>query len=329
MKKSISILILVVCVALVTWLLLLQRNTITPKPQAISSADQQPQSKPIEAFETNHPKATDEVVTQNTNDAYILGLPVSDFYKLGRVDRKLEWKMPIDFWGVILDESNQPITDAGIHFIWNDISKDGTSEADTKSDDKGHFSLTNRRGKMLSVSVRKDDCYGTLSARQHFEYAQPEIRFVPDQNNPVIFHLRKKGEGAVLLSKNTELTVGVGKVATLSLDEQTVLQVELLTNAPMSAKQWAAHIRIVNGGIQPALEEFPFEAPLDGYEPDLELNLDSPKPPTWMSLYQGGQFYVKTAAGYGRLELKIIPGKTFMEVRFLLNPTKSRNLESK
>ncbi len=329
MKRLISILVLVIGVAFLAWLFLSWQNATIQKPQVTSNAVPQSQSKALQPFEENRPKQTNEVAIQNTNDSYILGLSVSDFYKLGRIDRKLEWKMPINFWGLVLDERNQPIAGAGIHFIWNDTSKDGTSEVDAQSDDGGLFSLVNRRGKMLSVSVGKDGYYGTLSARQHFEYAQPEIRFNPDPNNPVIFHLRKKSEGAVLLSKNTELTVGLGRVASLSLDEQTVLKIELLTNAPMSAKQWAAHISIVNGGIQPALEEFPFEAPLDGYETDLELNLDSPKPPAWMSLYQGGQFYVKTAAGYGRLELKTISGKTFMEVSALLNPTGSRNLEPK
>jgi hypothetical protein len=47
------------------------------------------------------------------------------------------------------------------------------------------------------------------------------------------------------------------------------------------------------------------------------------------TLYQGGQFYVKTVKGYGRIELKLIPGKSFMGVATFLNPTGSRNLESK
>jgi len=97
----------------------------------------------------------------------------------------------------------------------------------------------------------------------------------------------------------------------------------------MSARQWAAQVRIVNGGIQPALDEFPFEAPLEGYETELDLGIDTPKPPTWMSLYQGGQFYIKTATGYGRIELRMISGKSFMRVTTFLNPTGSRDLEPK
>jgi len=276
---------------------------------------------------TNAPAATNE----NTNDAHILALSVHDFYAQTRIDRNLEWKMPINFWGKVIDESNNPVANASVHFVWNDLSENGTSEADTMSDGNGGFSLVSRRGKGLSVSVAKDSYYGTSSSRQSFEYAQPDMRFVPDPGNPVVFYLRKKHEGASLVSKSTEITIGIGKTVSVPLDEQTTLQIDLLTNTPMWQKQWAAHVSIVSGGIQPALEEFPFEAPLEGYQPELDLDYGTPKPPTWIgnNLYQGGQFYIKTATGYGRIELQMISGKSFMRVITFLNPTGSRNLESR
>jgi hypothetical protein len=197
------------------------------------------------------------------------------------------------------------------------------------SDVDGSFSLLNRSGKLLSVRVSKAGYYSTADASQAFEYANPEEKsfFIPDARKPVVFHLRKRGEGADLTRKVTEMTVAVGKVLSVRLDEQAELQVEVLRNGPAHPNQWAARVKIVNGGIQPALDEFPFQAPLEGYVSQLELTADSPKPPNWMSLYQGGEFYFRTPTGYGRIELQMIARRASMRATVLLNPSGSRNLE--
>jgi hypothetical protein len=136
-----------------------------------------------------------------------LGLSIHDVYQQTGIDKNLEWGMPINFWGRVVDESNEPIANANVHFEWNDISKKGTSDASTKSDSNGFFSLTERRGKRLYVDVGKEGYYSGGDARNAtFEYAQPEMRFVPDQNNPVVFHLRKKGETEPMVHREKEVT---------------------------------------------------------------------------------------------------------------------------
>lgn len=243
-------------------------------------------------------------------------------------DPQFDWKRPINFWGKLVDEKEQPIVQASIKFTWNDISTNGTSEAEAITDTNGLFSLSDRRGKRLYVQASKEGYYNGPRASMAFEYANPyDGLFVPDQNSPALFQLKRKGGAEPMVHWEKEITIAVGKVASLQLDQQTALQVELLTNAQMSAKQWAARVSVVSGGVQPVVDQFPFLAPLEGYQAGLELNLNTPKPPTWISLYQGGQFYVKTARGYGRMELKTISGKSFMRVTVFLNPSNSRNLE--
>lgn len=265
--------------------------------------------------------------------ASVTDVPVSvqDYLRRKMADPQYDWKQPINFYGRVVDENGEPVAGASADFVWTDISPNGSSEAHTTSDSVGFFSLLNGAGKRLQVTVSKQGYYTPKGEKlSSFEYANPgDGLFKPDQGNPRVFHLRKKDGGADLVRQEKEITVGVGKVASLQLDRQTELQVELLTNAPMYAKQWAAHVTIVNGGIQPALDEFPFEAPLEGYQTEMNLDRDTPKPPTWMSLYQGGQFYVKTKTGYGRMELRMISGKTFMLVSIILNTTGSQNLEPK
>ena len=74
-----------------------------------------------------------------------------------------------------------------------------------------------------------------------------------------------------------------------------------------------------DGGIVPALEEFPFEAPQEGYQSSLDLNQGSPHPPGWQDLHEGGWFYIKTRQGYGLLKLRQIRGNKTLRYQVLLN----------
>src|SRR6266404_3714259 len=76
-------------------------------------------------------------------------------------DSTWEWKIPISFYGKAIDERGQPMPGADVHFQWTTLSGKGTSEADTKSDDKGLFSLNNVQGKRLLVRVTKPGYYSS------------------------------------------------------------------------------------------------------------------------------------------------------------------------
>ena len=70
-------------------------------------------------------------------------------------DPRFEWKAPINFYGKVVDQDNQPIAGATVKFVWNDISSAGWSSAESTSDVNGLFSLADKKGKGLSVSVSK------------------------------------------------------------------------------------------------------------------------------------------------------------------------------
>ena len=82
-----------------------------------------------------------------------------------------------------------------------------------------------------------------------------------------------------------------------------------------------------DGGIQPALEEFPFEAPSTGYEASIDLDETSPHPPVWQSIDEGGWFYIKTSQGYGLLQLTQMRGKKTLHYHVRLNSKGGTNLE--
>src|SRR5438874_10348983 len=118
------------------------------------------------------------------------------------VNQAWEWRMPINFFGRVVDEKGQPISGAKIELSWTNLSQAGSSEAETKTDAEGYFSLLNKKGRHLQVRVSKDGYYTPKQQQISFDYAAFwEANYhEPDPHNPVLFHLRKKHQGDVLSS---------------------------------------------------------------------------------------------------------------------------------
>jgi len=109
-------------------------------------------------------------------------------------DSKFEWKMPINFYGKVIDQTGQPVQGAKIRFQWTDMSSAGTTEKFVETDAQGIFSLQNEKGKNLGVYVSKDGYNAIGHGRGNFEYAaffEPNY-IEPDSSSPVVFHLVKK-----------------------------------------------------------------------------------------------------------------------------------------
>src|ERR1700760_2583116 len=68
-------------------------------------------------------------------------------------DPDWEYKLPISFYGKVVDDSNQPISGVNVAFSWMDLSKEGTTQQNTVSDASGNFSLVGKTGKSLTVQV--------------------------------------------------------------------------------------------------------------------------------------------------------------------------------
>jgi hypothetical protein len=141
--------------------------------------------------------------------------------------------------------------------------------------------------------------------------------------------LIKKQEAESLIKEERVIRLPqVGSETTVRLSDTTALQVGLLANHINPDQPWSIRVAVTGGGLQTATDEFPVEAPINGYQPSVAIDRKSPKPSGWSELYQGGVLYVKTAQGYGRLEIKMLAGDNKARVTTYLNPSGSRNLES-
>ena len=271
-------------------------------------------------------------------------ITVEEYVKRSVADPQYDWKQPINFYGRVVDESNVPVADANAHFNWTDISEKGTSSADTKSDSNGFFSLTDRRGKRMSVTASKDGYYTYSSEKlSSFEYANPaDGLFTPDPNRPVVFHLRKKGEGADLIHGLKLLGSRIdGTLSYVDLSEgQNSLTppgdftVQCSRSAIGKDKKfdWTFTLGVPDGGLIESTDEFMFLAPEDGYQPTYQIS-HKVSDSDWVA-GEKHKFYVKSQDGkhYARIQITIIPdyGKNAAyDLNWDLNPNSSRNLEPK
>jgi hypothetical protein len=225
---------------------------------------------------------------------------------------------------------------------WN--STNGTSEADTTSDGNGFFSLTERQGKRLYVDVSKQGYYsGGNSRGSAFEYAnRADGLFTPDQNNPVVFHLRKKGQGEELIH-GLQLfgfrTNGPVQYLDLLQAKNTLTPPGDLAAQIMRGQRntdakfnWSVTISVPDGGLLQTNEEFMFEAPTDGYQQSIEVQMTT-NDLHWTAGVKM-QFYFKSRNGsvYGRAAATIYPQyqkAAAIDMDYYVNPTGSRNLEPK
>lgn len=251
------------------------------------------------------------------------------------------WRKPIEFYGKVINQSNQPIADVHVHFVRTDASASGTSESDTLTDGQGQFALQNAKGRMLQVWLNKNGYYVPKNNPNNFDFASG---FIADPSNPVLFHLVKKGEGANLVtshhgvSSTLDFSVSTHDGSPIRVDffNQKVGrdgQMEISQSKPaygtwQTATSWSYRLVIPDGGFAETCEEFPFEAPASGYQPVVEFNFQKANT-NWTERIDK-TFYIAFGIPrkYGRIHIETTM-TTGTILDYAINPDGSRNLEPK
>lgn len=256
-------------------------------------------------------------------------------------DSGYEWRLPINFYGRVVDENELPIAGAKAWFQWSDLSSEGASEAEVTSDGDGFFSLVDKRGNGVSVRVTKTG-YHTPQQGNRFRFENARFwdanYHEPDLDNPVLFHLRKKGEAQPLIvGEATPRMSRDGTPVRLDFMRKGVLsssgQLEIATwlykddYAPRFF-DWRAKLLISDGGFREHNDEFPFAAPEDGYEPQVEWIMAANAPDWKRIITKNYYFRFGSPPKYGRMEVRINGASQVVNVNYWLNPSGSHNLES-
>jgi len=236
-----------------------------------------------------------------------------------RQDPLFEGKVALNFYGKVIDQNNQPVSGAIAHLQWNTINVlGGTAEGQTVSDGNGLFSLTAQHGKVLEVRVEKEGYY-TVDGGQGalaFEYADPSSPNYnePDPSNPVIFHLRKKGEGAKLFSKTVFVALDNNQPQkTVDLMRGMIQTDGVLTVQEDKTKwlpgaqpfPWTVTLSMNEGGLIETTNQFPFLAPESGYIATITMNMTNLDQKVWRgSMTKTYYFYLPSSNTYGRMTVE-------------------------
>jgi hypothetical protein len=304
-----------------------QNSPNTKPPLVVTTAQPQP---PITGAQSSN-----SITLQTSNS--------SRFEELTNAMR--EWNKnvnpPIEFYGTVKDQYEQPVEGANIAFTYNQYtSPEGSSVTNAITDTNGFFSLSGVSGGSLGVSVAKDGYYAVKSSN-HFNYTGMlgSERFYPDSRNPVVFHLKKKNAGAKLITSDN----GMRRDLVVSgLSDGTVKRVDFFTQqigntgqmelsafkpAPgQPQSEWWFRMSIPDGGLIEENDEFPFEAPESGYQSSVDFHFHAGAT-NWATTVQKN-FYIKFGQPpkYGRVYIDTaIDRGSFL--RYAINPDGARNLE--
>lgn len=337
-KRSLFLVLLGVSIAAIAvfwWSL--RSSSLPPAPQAPVTA-----KRPVGSPTPTPSSVADAALTgrQIPGGAYEPSDPRwKEVHAKDLADQGWEWRMPINFFGRVVDESEQPVPGAKVELSWTDLSQAGSSQSHTTTDAQGFFSLLNETGRHLQVRVSKDGYYTPKQQQISFDYAGfwEANYYQPDPHNPVLFHLRKKNRREALSSGEIRPTIPANGIPVrfdllnrgkVSPDGQ--LEIAAVTNTeqyPPRIFNWRAAISVADGGLIEQDSEFPFEAPESGYQPSVEFNMPT-NAADWKRLIEKS-YFVKFGSPprYGRIEVGLNGASQKASINYWVNPTGSRNLE--
>ncbi|HEY5505271.1 MAG TPA: carboxypeptidase-like regulatory domain-containing protein [Sedimentisphaerales bacterium] len=244
----------------------------------------------------------------------------------------------------MIDANSNPVAGVSINFRWTDLTAPNQERtSSTESDSDGLFSLRGKHGGSMTLWFSKEGYYASHHGQMSFNYAVGPDILSPDPQNPVIFHLRKKGNGESLIEK--DFPPGMGQIWQLHHDG-TPVELDLLngSQSPNGSGQiklefwrdlsdkkakrfdWKLQISALGGGLIETNEEFAFEAPANGYQPSIVIDMPATNQ-DWLGELRS-KYYVQLPNGnYGRFDFYLLPRNGVFIVHSAINPTGSRNLE--
>jgi len=256
-----------------------------------------------------------------------------------KADPKFQWKMPIEFYGRVIDQFGEPVAGATVHIVWTAI--DDSHEKRELSASDGTFEFTGERGKGITVDVVKEGYLRTQNWIQNFEYAAffEDTFHVPDKNHRVIFRLKKLMGSEPMYAFSAEaVSRANGPPAHLKIENgkfgevgDIAFSVVLGPERTQFGPDYTITVTALNGtGLLATMEEFPFLAPEQGYQTSFVLHQSVSN--ERIETTKNFKFYIKLAGQrYAFLGMEVALSTQGTEVRYnggvRYNEKWSRNLE--
>lgn len=329
-------------VGLAFCLLLLLLRPVQHQKTALPDQNEIPANRPSQPRQAEAPQNREGANTPRSTAPPALVAPAGPIGGSNPVAaaRLALWQTQIEFYGKVVDESGNAVSEADITFKWTEIpTEEGSRTSTTKSDAKGLFSMHGQRGPSLEVWVGKEGYYAPHRGQWGFNYALGPDIVSPEPQNPVIFQLRKRGAAVPLVALKRSYSISRGGTP-LSIDLATgvtmigasgdfVVQCWTEDQGKRSGERysWRCVVTIPGGGIVPTEEEFAFLAPENGYMRSTEIAMSAART-DWRDDVDLKFFYRLADGRYGRMTFSMIAGgQHFCMINSILNPSGSRNLE--
>jgi len=305
---------------------------------------------------TSKPSASEQAVAKLSTSV----APQIQAEKKKAVIKQIEgaFSAPIAFYGRVIDQNGDPVAGASVGYSPVDNFISSNTHYTGASDAGGYFSIENIKGIALSVGVEKQGYYPVSdkydkspSSSATFAYGMGPDSYrqsPPTKDKPAIFVLQKKGETVPLVHVSSR-QIDVPKTGQpLSIDlatgktAQGSLQVASWMGESIDPRRynqrrfdWRYQLSIPGGGLIERKGQFDFEAPSDGYQPAIEINMPA-NAEKWAS-QPTKEYFAKLADGrYARFSINFYPGalnghpedRNMVVLESYVNPKPgSRNLE--
>ena len=253
--------------------------------------------------------------------------------------------IPVSFFGRLIDQDGNPVSGVKIsvsvlHLELTATTIDRTIHLGSESDLAGRFEIQGATGDGFDVDyIGKTGYQLSPKTPNHFSPINGSAE------NPVIIRMWRKLESAQLISQDKDTRIpydGTPVVFDLLAGQKNVggssgdLRVTLIRN-PLDITtsrrgfEWHATIEALNGGLIQSDDDFMYEAPIDGYQPRIQIDMPA-NAAKWASIY-GISFFAKTRDGqvYSRVRFEFrvdsLKPQTGFTITSAANPNGSRNLQ--
>jgi hypothetical protein len=253
---------------------------------------------------------------------------------------------PITFYGRVVDQNGDPVAGATINYGALDKFDAPGSQYQGESDANGNFSISGIRGAVLRVGAQKNGYY-MIDGKSASAFAygiSPDSRrkSPPSKNDPAILVLQKMGPTEPLLYLGSRQYKVLKNGQPLELDLQTGRQVEAgkgtirferwvndQTKSMNRRFDWRFRITVPNGGMIERHDQFAFEAPEEGYQTVVEIDMPTSLGSEWRYTVDRSYFIRIRGGLYGRIDATIYGGhNNSLVLESFINPKpNSRNLE--
>lgn len=241
---------------------------------------------------------------------------------------------PISFYGKAIDTEGEPVAKAQIFF--GALNKpltpsDPATRYTTVSDNSGLFSITGIKGSRLVVRVEKDG-YRTLPSEfEGIYYSNPTPKTrIPTKDNPAVFVLEKLNDSVDLFKERIteKLSLEGNPVSVPIFNGTETLTISLISDynrQTYAYSKWQAAIKLSNGGFLQTEETYNFEAPVEGYDSELEYRVTDESERKAKKIDRSFYFILNNGEYYGRMNLLVSAAGGF-RLEYFVNPSGGRNL---